>query len=88
IELLKEEVMESWSLTIEKGKGVYLEKPLNESLSLVESRILRKSLVLKICEELIFKKNTIHSLSQKLHLQPSSLYTTINKLGKKYTTLV
>ncbi|KOS27984.1 toxin [Bacillus anthracis] len=83
IELLKEEVTQSWNLTIQKGKGIYLKKPLNESLSLVESKILRKSLKLKICEELIFKKNTIQSLAQKLHLQPAALYTTINQIKKK-----
>ncbi|AIY72972.1 TPA: helix-turn-helix domain-containing protein [Bacillus tropicus] len=81
LKLLEDEIPFSWNLIIQKGKGIYLEKPLDESLSFVESQILRKSLNLKICEELVFKKNTIQTLAQKLHLQVSALYPIINRIN-------
>lgn len=83
IELLEDEIPMSWKIIIQKGKGVYLEKPLNEPLDFVHSKILRNSLVLKICEELAFKKNTIPLLAQKFHFNTSSFYTMINQIHNK-----
>lgn len=81
LKLLEDEIPPSWNLLVQKGKGIYLKKPLNESLSFVESKILRKSLNLQICEELVFKKNSMQSLAQKLHLQVGALYPIINQIN-------
>lgn len=83
ISFIKEVLPPNWDLTCQKGKGIQLTKPTSSSNSELYCLLYRRSVAFEIFEELLQGNvKTVCHLTEKLFLQPRSIYSNLKKIQK------
>ncbi|AIG26674.1 BglG family transcription antiterminator [Brevibacillus laterosporus] len=83
ISFINEVLPPSWELTCQKGRGIQLIKPSSSSNNELFCLLYRRSVAFEIFDELLQGDvKTVCHLTEKLFLQPRSVYTHLKKIQK------
>ncbi|WP_000479017.1 helix-turn-helix domain-containing protein, partial [Bacillus thuringiensis] len=81
-----------WSIQLIKNKGIYLTKPLNTSITTIETIYLKHSLLFQTLNILLYSKiQTVEQLSNKLYIQNTkmrSILTDVEHYLKRYKLIL
>ncbi|ATO51554.1 helix-turn-helix domain-containing protein [Brevibacillus laterosporus] len=83
ISFIKEVLPPNWELTCQKGRGIQLTKPTSSSNNELCCLLYRRSVAFEIFEELLQGNvKAVCHLTEKLFLQPRSVYSHLKKIQK------
>lgn len=80
---IKELMPHTWSIHIQKGMGVKLLIPVNESVNEIISILFRSSLTFQVLNKLLKQgETTVANLAEELHIQPYMVTKVLKKVEK------